>query len=80
MACYEIFAALKDGDTALAREKQERLKLAAQRRGRRAWRPGREVRHGPGRLTRRPRGAFAVPAVERRTENRDREVDAGIKS
>jgi len=31
MACYEIFAALKDGDTALAREKQERLKLAAQR-------------------------------------------------
>jgi 4-hydroxy-2-oxoglutarate aldolase len=31
MACYEIYAALKDGDTALAREKQERLKLAAQR-------------------------------------------------
>jgi 4-hydroxy-2-oxoglutarate aldolase len=30
MACYEIYAALKDGDTALAREKQERLKLAAQ--------------------------------------------------
>src|SRR5579859_951007 len=31
MACYEIFAALKEGDTALAREKQERVKLAAQR-------------------------------------------------
>jgi len=31
MACYEIFAALKDGDTGLAREKQERVKLAAQR-------------------------------------------------
>jgi 4-hydroxy-2-oxoglutarate aldolase len=31
MACYEIYAALKDGDTVLAREKQERLKLAAQR-------------------------------------------------
>jgi 4-hydroxy-2-oxoglutarate aldolase len=31
MACYEIYAALKDGDIALAREKQERLKLAAQR-------------------------------------------------
>src|ERR1700720_4194885 len=31
MACYEIFAAFKDGDTALAREKQERVKLAAQR-------------------------------------------------
>jgi dihydrodipicolinate synthase/N-acetylneuraminate lyase len=31
MACYEIYAAIKDGDTALAREKQERLKLAAQR-------------------------------------------------
>jgi dihydrodipicolinate synthase/N-acetylneuraminate lyase len=30
-ACYEIFAALKDGDNALAREKQERVKLAAQR-------------------------------------------------
>jgi 4-hydroxy-2-oxoglutarate aldolase len=30
-ACYEICAALKDGDTALAREKQERVKLAAQR-------------------------------------------------
>jgi dihydrodipicolinate synthase/N-acetylneuraminate lyase len=30
MACYEIYAALKDGDTALAREKQERVKLAAQ--------------------------------------------------
>lgn len=31
MACYEIQAALKDGDTALAREKQERVKMAAQR-------------------------------------------------
>jgi 4-hydroxy-2-oxoglutarate aldolase len=31
MACYEIQAALKDGDTALARDKQERVKLAAQR-------------------------------------------------
>jgi 4-hydroxy-2-oxoglutarate aldolase len=31
MACYEIYAALKDGDQALAREKQERVKLAAQR-------------------------------------------------
>jgi dihydrodipicolinate synthase/N-acetylneuraminate lyase len=31
MACYEIYAALKDGDTALARQKQERVKLAAQR-------------------------------------------------
>jgi dihydrodipicolinate synthase/N-acetylneuraminate lyase len=29
-ACYEIYAALKDGDNALAREKQERVKLAAQ--------------------------------------------------
>ena len=31
MACYEIYAALKDGDNALAHEKQERVKLAAQR-------------------------------------------------
>jgi 4-hydroxy-2-oxoglutarate aldolase len=31
MACYEIYAALKDGDPALAREKQERVRLAAQR-------------------------------------------------
>jgi 4-hydroxy-2-oxoglutarate aldolase len=31
MACYEIYAALKDGDAALAREKQERVRLAAQR-------------------------------------------------
>jgi len=31
MACYEIYAAFKDGDNALAREKQERVKLAAQR-------------------------------------------------
>jgi 4-hydroxy-2-oxoglutarate aldolase len=31
MACYEIYAALKDGDSTLAREKQERVKLAAQR-------------------------------------------------
>jgi 4-hydroxy-2-oxoglutarate aldolase len=30
MACYEIYAALKEGDTDLAREKQERVKLAAQ--------------------------------------------------
>jgi len=30
-ACYEIYAALKDGDDALAREKQERVKIAAQR-------------------------------------------------
>jgi 4-hydroxy-2-oxoglutarate aldolase len=30
-ACYEIYAALKDGDTALAREKQERVRLPAQR-------------------------------------------------
>ena len=33
MACYEIYVALKDGDTALAREKQERIKLATQRVG-----------------------------------------------
>ncbi len=31
MACYEIYAALKDGDTVLAREKQDRIKLATQR-------------------------------------------------
>ena len=31
MACYEIYAASKDGDTTLAREKQDRIKLAAQR-------------------------------------------------
>ncbi len=31
MACYEIYAALKEGDTPLAREKQDRVKLAAQR-------------------------------------------------
>ncbi len=31
MACYEVCAAIKDGDTALAREKQERVKQAAQR-------------------------------------------------
>jgi len=30
-ACYEIYAALKDGDTALAREKQDRVRLPAQR-------------------------------------------------
>jgi len=30
-ACYEIYTALKEGNTALAREKQERVKLAAQR-------------------------------------------------
>jgi 4-hydroxy-2-oxoglutarate aldolase len=30
-ACYEIYAALKDGDHALAREKQERVKLPAER-------------------------------------------------
>jgi 4-hydroxy-2-oxoglutarate aldolase len=30
-ACYEIYAALKDGDNALAREKQGRIKLAAHR-------------------------------------------------
>jgi len=31
MACYEIYAALKDGDTELARENPDRVKLAAQR-------------------------------------------------
>jgi len=30
-ACYEIYAALKEGDIRLAREKQDRIKLAAQR-------------------------------------------------
>lgn len=30
-ACYEIYAALKEGDTALAREKQERIRRAAER-------------------------------------------------
>jgi 4-hydroxy-2-oxoglutarate aldolase len=30
-ACYEIYAALKEGDHSLAREKQERVKLPAQR-------------------------------------------------
>jgi len=29
-ACYEIYAALKEGDTALAQEKQERVKLPSQ--------------------------------------------------
>lgn len=33
MACYEIYAAIKGGDSALAREKQERVKQAAQRIG-----------------------------------------------
>ncbi len=31
MACYEIYAAFKDGDQALAREKQERMRQASQR-------------------------------------------------
>ncbi len=31
MACYEIYAALKDGDSGVAREKQERVKIAVQR-------------------------------------------------
>jgi 4-hydroxy-2-oxoglutarate aldolase len=31
MACYEIYAAFRDGDSALAREKQERVTLAAER-------------------------------------------------
>jgi dihydrodipicolinate synthase/N-acetylneuraminate lyase len=31
MACFEIYAAFKEGDTALARDKQERVKLAAER-------------------------------------------------
>jgi 4-hydroxy-2-oxoglutarate aldolase len=31
MACYEIYAAIKDGNAALAREKQDRVKQAAQR-------------------------------------------------
>jgi len=31
MACYEIHAAFKDGNSALAREKQDRVRLAAQR-------------------------------------------------
>jgi 4-hydroxy-2-oxoglutarate aldolase len=31
MACYEIYAAFKDGDNDLAGEKQERVRLAAQR-------------------------------------------------
>src|SRR5207249_7251526 len=31
MACYEIYAAFKDGDHALARDKQDRVRLAAQR-------------------------------------------------
>jgi 4-hydroxy-2-oxoglutarate aldolase len=30
-ACYEIYAALKEGDTALALEKQDRIKRAAER-------------------------------------------------
>ncbi len=31
MACYEIYTAFKDGNNALARDKQERVRLAAQR-------------------------------------------------
>ena len=30
-ACYEVYAAWKDGDAALAREKQERIAKAAER-------------------------------------------------
>jgi len=39
-ACYEIYAAFKDGDNALALEKQERVKAGGPARGRRTRRPG----------------------------------------
>ncbi len=76
MACYEIYAALKDGDSALAREKQERVKPAAQRVVGDLGRPRREVRDGSQRLLWRS-GAAAVSATLRRAESRDREVDGG---
>ena len=73
-ACYEIYAALKDGDAALAREKQERVKLPAQRVVSELGVPG--VKYamdlngyygGPARLP--------VPASHRRPEIGDREID-----
>lgn len=79
MACYEIYAAFKDGDGALAREKQERLKLAAQRVVGELGIPG--VKHamdlngyygGPSRLPLLPLSGDQKTEIER--------LMAGIKS
>ena len=53
-ACYEIYAAWKEGDAKLAQEKQERIAKAAVRIVSRAQHPRHEVRHGLQRPLRRP--------------------------
>jgi len=79
MACYEIYAAFKDGDHALAREKQERVRLAAQRVASELGIPG--VKHsmdlngyygGPSRLPFLPLSGEQKAEVEK--------LMAGIKS
>ena len=52
-ACYEIYAAWKEGDAALAREKQERIAKAAERIVGGLSIPRREVRDGLQRALRR---------------------------
>jgi len=71
-ACYEIYAAWKEGDLPLAREKQERIAAAAQRLGGELGIPG--VKHamdfngyygGPARLPLLPLTAEQKAEVER---------------
>ena len=72
-ACYEIYAAWKEGDAALAREKQERIAKAAERIVGGLEHSRREVCHGLQRLLRR-RPAPAAAAADRRQEGRGRAV------
>ena len=75
MACYEIYAALKDGDNALAREKQERVKLAAQRVVGELGVPGVKITIDLNGCERCPSRLPIIPAL-RRAESGNREVDS----
>ncbi len=59
-ACYEVFAAWKDGDAGLAEEKQIRVAGAAGRIERGMGVAGDEVRLRPERILRRPAAAAVV--------------------
>ena len=73
-ACYEIYAAWKDGDAELAREKQERIAKAAERIVGGLSIAGVKYAMDLQRLLRRDRPAAAA-AAHCRQESRDRAVD-----
>ncbi len=77
-ACFEVYAAWKDNDQALAALKQDRITLGGEAHGRGIRRRRREVCDGPQRILRRQL-PLAAAAADGRGEDGDRDHDAGCE-